>query len=61
MEAGQTQPPPGLQARLDRWWPTVLRYTGWLIVLYGVLADGAQHPVILVVGGGMVGLKEFTK
>lgn len=51
----------GLQRTLDAWWPTVMRYTGWLIVIYGVVIDQAENPVILVIGGGMVGIKEFTK
>lgn len=46
-----------LQRSLDAWWPTVMRYTGWLVVTYGVFIDMAGHPVILIVGGGMIGLK----
>jgi hypothetical protein len=56
----QPTPPtsPGVRRRLDDWWPTLLRYTGLLIALYEIFPQGLEHPAVLVLAGGMMGLKD---
>lgn len=40
--------------KLDYWFPTLVRYAGFGMVLYGGLIDQGQHPAIIPTGLGMI-------
>jgi hypothetical protein len=45
-------------ARLDDWFPTVVRYTGVAIVVFEVVI-GSQRPAILATAAAMMGFKDL--
>lgn len=42
---------------LDAWFPTILRYTGWGVAIYGVFVDQGHNPALLPLAGGMIFFK----
>jgi hypothetical protein len=42
------------------WWPIVSRYGGFLGIAWSLLIDQVQHPEVLVIFGGMMGLDQVV-
>jgi hypothetical protein len=42
------------------WWPVVSRYGGFFGVVWSLLLDHVEHPEVLVIFGGMMGLDQVV-
>lgn len=57
-ESAPVAPKTGLQGALDRWWPTLLRYSGLALGAWEIAIDGLSNPSVLILAAGMMGLKD---
>ena len=45
------------QKRLDKWFPTLLRYTGVALLVYAALIDRGKNPALIPAATGMIFFK----
>lgn len=51
------RPPHWSRRALDEWFPTIVRYAGFCLMLYAVFVDRGRNPALIPAATGMIFLK----
>ena len=46
--------PNGSQKQLDRWFPTLVRYVGIILMIYAALVDQGRNPALIPTALGLI-------